>query len=317
MKFIFIKRVIGRLKRDIWGVKQKIIIRIAMKVAPIAGYVKIENKIIKNLYDQEQVYKRFQEEYSDIRLPELESDNGDWKPYTIWTCWWQGYDNAPRLVQKCISSIEKNLCQENSKYHLVVIDKDNYKSYCNIDDEILAKWKAGIISNAHMADLLRIELLNCYGGIWVDATVLCTASKMPEYIQQSALFVYQRIELDRSDEISLKASNWFIVANQRSKIIALTREYLFQYWKKENSLLDYYIFHIFFRMAIEKYPEEWKRIPVYNNISPHILQFELQEKYSEKRFEQIKEMSDFHKLNHHEEKKELGFYTNYDYILEN
>ena len=45
--------------------------------------------------------------------------------------------------------------------------------------------------------------------------------------------------------------------------------------------------------------KEWKAIPVYNNISPHILAFEMLDQYSAERFSEIKRMSDFHKLNRH------------------
>ena len=47
------------------------------------------------------------------------------KSRTIWTCWWQGENNAPVLVKKCINSM-RNYAGENK---VVVIDEHNMKEY--------------------------------------------------------------------------------------------------------------------------------------------------------------------------------------------
>ena len=57
-------------------------------------------------------------------------------------------------------------------------------------DYITDKWQRGIIGNAHFSDLLRLELLIEKGGYWIDATVLCTDSKMLEFIDKQPLFLY-------------------------------------------------------------------------------------------------------------------------------
>ena len=36
------------------------------------------------------------------------------------------------------------------------------------------KKKKGIISRTHYSDLLRLEILGNYGGIWLDSTFFCT-----------------------------------------------------------------------------------------------------------------------------------------------
>ena len=71
------------------------------------------------------------------------------------------------------------------------------------------------------------------------------------------------------------------------------------YWKKYNYAIDYFIFHFFFAMATEKYSDMWTSIPSFNNINPHVMQFELNHKFSPERWNQLKECSSFHKLNHH------------------
>jgi len=49
-------------------------------------------------------------------------------------------------------------------------------------------------------------------------------------------------------------------------------------------------------MIAEKYPNEWKKVPYYNQIDQHILAMEMNQSYCEERFNQIKEISPIHKL---------------------
>lgn len=77
------------------------------------------------------------------------------------------------------------------------------------------------------------------------------------------------------------------------------RDLMYHYWKDEVLLKDYFIFHLFVHMVRDAYPEMWETMPVFNNVSPHILQFEMYKSYNEVRWNEIRKMSDFHKLNHH------------------
>ena len=43
----------------------------------------------------------------------------------VWICWMQGLENAPELVQQCVSSIQKNLPDRD----IVLITEENYSQY--------------------------------------------------------------------------------------------------------------------------------------------------------------------------------------------
>ena len=80
--------------------------------------------------------------------------------------------------------------------------------------------------------------------------------------------------------------------------------------------INYYLFHLFFNMAVNKYPELYAEVGNFPNTAPHILQFEFFDKFNESRFEEIKKMSDFHKLNGHWNEYEHDITdTFYDYIV--
>lgn len=69
-----------------------------------------------------------------------------------------------------------------------------------------------------------------------------------------------------------------------------------KYWLDKDYLQTYFIFHMFFRVAISEHPQLFATVPKISNVPPHFMQFELQEKYSAKRFAELKHLSPIHKL---------------------
>ena len=118
-----------------------------------------------------------------------------------------------------------------------------------------------------------------------------------DYISENSLFIYKSVKLSQKSPRPIRISNWLIYSYSNNKILTLTRDLLYAYWEKHSKAIDYYIFHIFFSIAADRYHDLWENIPTFGNICPHILQLEISNPFDEKRFKQIKRMSDFHKLN--------------------
>ena len=116
------------------------------------------------------IYKKYKK-YLDMYNPEKDNNVDNNKP-TIWILWLQGVENAPEIVKKCIKSIK----YYNGDKKIVVLTKDNLFDYIKLPKYIIEKWRKGIISNTHFSDIVRIELLYDYGGIWMDATTFCTSA---------------------------------------------------------------------------------------------------------------------------------------------
>lgn len=241
-------------------------------------------------------YRKLKRKFKKIIDEEIIVTNKE-KIDKIWFCWLQGYNSAPDLVKACYNSIKEAIPDKE----IIFLTEDNIQEYIEFPNYINYKYKKGIIGKAHYSDLVRISLLCKYGGTWIDSTVLCTSSKFANYIMEQPLFVFKQLELNNKDIYPIVASNWLISSESNNEICLLTQKLLFEYWKKYNYAIDYFIFHFFFAMASEKYSEIWKKIPTFNNINPHILQFELNNEYSKNRWEQIINSSGFHKLNHHNE----------------
>lgn len=225
-------------------------------------------------------FRNGQHEYSDI----------------VWWCWLQGEENAPPVVRACLESVRRHFPGKK----IIVITEKNMGDYAEFPPFIIEKYRRGIISRTHFSDLLRLELLIRHGGIWADSTVYFTGT--PDYALRRPLFVFKTNE--RNDPATA-AQNWFISAEKNEPILTLTQNLLHEYWKHNNRAIHYFIFYFFMKMAAEQYADEWRAIPFFSDIPPHILQRELFTPYSQERFRQICRMSDIHKLSYKIDKNEV------------
>lgn len=231
----------------------------------------------------------------------------------IWIFWWQGIENAPIIVQRCFSSVKEHL----SDWEIILITEDNYREYASFPDHILQKLENGQITLTHFSDLLRLELLIHYGGLWLDATIFCTSDHVPMSILNSDLFFYQVLK-PGVDGRPIYMSSWCMFAKTYNKILLATRALLYEYWKKKTSLIDYFLIHQFFSIVCNRYPSDSNKVPPFCNSIPHILQHHLFDKYDETYWYDLKQMTCFHKLTYKLEQEDVekkGTY--YDMIVNN
>ncbi len=251
----------------------------------------VTNKILGRLRKK---YRGYIEHFK-ANLPSLPRTRSNY----VWVCWLQGIENAPPLVRHCYASLQNNL----SDRKIVLLTEENYRDYVTFPVHIQQKIDSGIISRTHMSDLLRLELLLNYGGTWIDATVFCSGKNIPSYMLDSDLFVFQDLK-PGLDGHATSVSNWFITAYTNHPMLALTQALLYDYWSKNNALIDYFIFHHFFQLAIEVYPEYWNQVVPFSNSIPHILLLRLFETYDAKVWNSVCEMTPFHKLSYKFEEHE-------------
>ena len=245
----------------------------------------VNNKILCKLRKK---YARFIQQYKASAQPEERKCSNK-----VWICWLQGIEQAPELVQACYGSLQTHLKDRE----IILITEENYKDYVNFPSYIQQKIDRGIISRTHMSDLLRLELLLRHGGTWIDATVYCSGGEIPGYMLDSQLFMFQNLK-PGLDGHCTSVSNWFITACTGNPLLRLTQALLYEYWSKNDKLVDYFIFHDFFQMAIECYPDEWKKVIPFSNAVPHIFLLRLFEQFNEDTFRAVAAMSPFHKLSY-------------------
>ena len=185
-------------------------------------------------------------------------------------------------------------------------------NYVQFPDFILDKWKNGKITHTHMTDLLRLELLIKYGGMWVDSTVFCTRKRdeIPDYFFNSDLFFYQTLKPGRDGQAQ-PISSWLISAKTNNKILMMTKYLCHEYWKNNEKMVDYFLFHDFMTIALEHNMEDWQKIIPRDNAAPHILLLRLFDKYDEQTYQAILEQSPFHKLTYKFTEEQVGLEGTY------
>lgn len=206
----------------------------------------------------------------------------------VWVYWKQGIEKAPKIVQRCIKSVGKY-----SKYPVIKLDEETAKEYVNLPEDILEKYQEGKISDAALSDLIRFSLLEHFGGTWIDATVLLTG-ELPEYIMESDFFAFR----DNFGLIENPAliSNWFLHSNAHNSIIKETQNMAFAYWRNEEYVVDYLFTYMILGIAYENNKDNCGWFPYANSDYCHQYLDVLDEKYSEKKLNHIKELSSVHKL---------------------
>ena len=85
-------------------------------------------------------------------------------PAIIWTYW--DDDEIPEVVQKCIHSWSHH----NPTFRVIVLSPKNLKNYININLKDISFND----SPARESDIVRLLVLEKYGGVWSDATIFIT-----------------------------------------------------------------------------------------------------------------------------------------------
>lgn len=218
------------------------------------------------------VNRKLQAKYADFIMERKEAYDGRRKMddgcRRVWTCWLQGFDNAPAMVQACQDSMRRYITNRE----IIQLTYENYKDYVTLPEHIVRKYERGQIPAALFADLLRLEVLIQYGGTWMDATMLCTDSGLLtkcswlQEIMDCDLFMFQALR--KGDSRFYGISNWFITARRGNRPLMVLRDTLTEYWRDYSVTLDYYMFHDFFFTIAQLYPEEVAAMPRRNRLGP-------------------------------------------------
>lgn len=171
----------------------------------------------------------------------------------IWVFWWQGVENAPKLIKLCIDSIKKNSCG----HEVILLDKKNISKYTNIPDYIFKKLERNIISITHFSDILRSCLLYTWGGVWIDATLFVTkpidniffASKINPGIKVIPSEQYRYIT-------DGKWTAFFLGSSERNgKLFSYLYNFFLYYWKHNNKQIEYFLIDYIIFIAYTLFPD--------------------------------------------------------------
>lgn len=233
-----------------------------------------------------------------VRDAEDQTPNDGGVPKIVWFSWLQGIDQAPDLVKVCLASQRKHL----PDYEFRVFDLSNYQQWIELPEFIVRKYKKGLIPAASFSDLLRLSLLQKYGGVWMDATVFCSGfgnEKLQgrwDRIMRSELTVFRYFR--RGERTPVGLSNWFIAAVPNQIIVSSIFDIILAYWKDYDCLVDYYIFHLFLGLSLREFPWIEARMPRENSYHSILLGDALGRTFRQEEWKDLIDHVSIHKLNY-------------------
>jgi Mannosyltransferase OCH1 and related enzymes len=180
----------------------------------------------------------------------------------IWIYWHQGIENAPGLVKDCVDTWQIL----NPKSDIIILSGASISDYISVDHihRKVLKHRLGI---AAYSDLLRIELLHKYGGIWIDATVLCLRP-LDQWLDLTSkdFFAFSSPGPDRM------ISSWFLAAASDSIIVDYWYHATRAYWQRWHPRRPYYWFHYLFNKLYKSHTSfgsEWDKAQKISADGPH------------------------------------------------
>lgn len=122
--------------------------------------------------------------------------------------WSQGLERAPLVVKECYASWRAL----NPGWQIIFLDDTNLADYVDVEAVIHPKSDVKIQARS---DIIRVNLLARYGGVWADATCFCRQpldSWLPE-VTRSGFFAFS--DPTRSRLIDA----WFMAASPECPLI--------------------------------------------------------------------------------------------------
>ncbi|MDR0795861.1 MAG: capsular polysaccharide synthesis protein [Tannerella sp.] len=201
----------------------------------------------------------------------------------IWQYWGQGLNEQelPEIIRLCFGSVDKY----KDDYQVIRLNDENISDYIDLPAFVWQKRENPEFNRTFFSDLLRVALLNVYGGVWLDATVLLTGT-LPESFRELDYFMYQRSEGEEHKnywestyayywgwhrDFKVRVLNSIFFAKKDNQVVAALLDLLLYYWKTQNHVLNYFFFQILYNELIADKLKQ-SQCHVVSDCIPHLLQ---------------------------------------------
>jgi hypothetical protein len=157
----------------------------------------------------------FQPINTNVSYPSIDSTNSLSDPImkkVIWIFWEKGWQTAPYLPQKVLLSWKFH----NPDWHIEELTMDRLSDFVD-----LARLKHTMTIQAK-SDMIRLMILSKYGGVWVDASLLCLQpldNWIWAVLPRNGFWMYSR------------ECSWFMIAASNSFIAQAWLDAAIKYWE--------------------------------------------------------------------------------------
>ena len=170
----------------------------------------------------------------------------------IWVMWWDGA--MPEVIE---------LCHRSKKtaagiHPIILITKKNVRKYISFPDNIWKQFEDGKLRIQHLADMIRVQLIRKYGGLWLDASVYCNGV-IPEDFFDVPLYSIRGEDNPRY--ISHNQWTTFAIGGHPNNILCSFLDDFFQaYCMTGKPFIDYYMFDCAIALAYRNIPAVRKEL---------------------------------------------------------
>ena len=171
-------------------------------------------------------------------------------PRTIWSLWLQGWDNAPDVVKACRRTWEAL----NPTWSFQPL---THASLSAVLDEATMRiiTETPALPPEALSDVVRIALLERYGGVWADGTAYCLQplDTWLGGVATTGFFAFAKPAPDRM------ISSWFLAAAPGNALVKRWAERTRAYWTGRSARDEYFWFHHLFAAGYED-DAEWRAV---------------------------------------------------------
>lgn len=220
-------------------IRPQIISIFTKKNISLTSRKEIRSFLLSEIFDIVKKYKK--SNITDFNNSSIEQN------YPIWICWWQGKEDMPDLCKLCLNYVLKN----SAGHPIIVIDKDNYKDYVNLPEIFFLRLNNKEISITHFTDVLRFNLLNQRGGMWLDAAIL-----MLKPLDLNNFSFYSNRN-EEKDDIYISKYRWtggVLASCPNSIVTRFVVDAYNYYWEKYDTIISFMLMDYLLDIGYEEVP---------------------------------------------------------------
>ena len=189
-------------------------------------------------------------------------------PQVVWMYWEQGWDGAPPLVRECRRSWEHHnpdwdvRCLDGASRAQFDLDawmpggdadrprrfrslgRAAYNAYQRLRAHRFRPQMVGTrkLSVQARSNVLRVWLLNRYGGVWADATLWCHRP-LNDWIRpclDGGYFSFVNEQMRSRDSELLRWTSWFLIARRNHYVMQRLLAAMEEYWRRHAFAEEYF-----------------------------------------------------------------------------
>ena len=183
---------------------------------------------------------------------------------TIWLLWLSGWNDAPWLALRAAESWRLH----NPAWRVVLLTEAKLETHFAVPAYI----SSAFISPQAKSDIIRLHVLAAHGGVWADATVLCTQpldNWLHSMLEPAGFWMYHGTgwppPKPASHANTAFPASWFMAAARGSYLARSWKDAADHYWAARTSGADdYFWMDALFRKLLRDDPQFkrlWSRVP--------------------------------------------------------